>query len=217
MSDAKLLRVLRDQVAQQEEVELVGEPKGIRQTLRAMKRARPNVLLLDATSSGKTKKSSSRRDRTLLAEIHRSSPDTKIILLLDTLTEHSIAWAMEQGARGYISAAAFPEGCLRAIRAVSRGEVWIGRKELTSILDDLLNRLGQAETAADESAAVLSRRELEIANAVRLGLTNKEIARKMHISPTTVKTHLEHIFHKLHLSHRVQLATLTSALARNPS
>jgi DNA-binding NarL/FixJ family response regulator len=96
---------------------------------------------------------------------------------------------------------------------VSRGEVWIGRKELAFVLDDFLSRLEQAENAADHSATALSQRELEIADAVRLGLTNKEIARKMHISPTTVKTHLEHIFHKLNVSHRVQLAIKTRAPA----
>jgi len=215
MSNTTLLGILRDQVAQQQETELVGAPKGLRQTLRAVRRVRPDVLLLDATSCN-------RMDKwcrpALLAEVRRSSPDTRIILLLDALTEHSIARALEQGARGYISTAAFSDCCLRAIQAVSRGEVWVGRKELTCILDDLLGRLEQAESAADESAALLSQRELEIADAVRLGLTNKEIARKMCISPTTVKTHLEHIFHKLHLSHRVQLAILTPhRVPDNPS
>jgi DNA-binding NarL/FixJ family response regulator len=206
MPDMKLLQGLRKQIALQDEVEVVGEPRGTRQTLRSVRQLQPNVLLLDATSSSRDSK---RRDSALLAAVHRTNPNTKIILLLDACTERSIAWALEQGARGCISIAAFQEGCLRAIRAVSRGEVWIGRKELAYVLDDLLSRLARAEKGADKSAAVLSQRELEIADAVRLGLTNKEIARKMRISPTTVKTHMEHIFHKLHLSHRVQLAILT--------
>lgn len=202
MSDGRLLRILREQIAQQEDVKLVGEPEGAKQTLRAVKRTRPDVLMLDATSANGA---STWRDPALLATIHRCSPHTRIILLLDPSAEHSIAWAVEQGARGYVSADTFADGCLRAISAVSRGEVWIGRKELTSILVDLLSRLGQTESAAEESSAALSQREAEIADAVKLGLTNKEIARKMRISPMTVKTHLKHIFHKLHVSHRVQL------------
>jgi len=206
MSDTRLLGILRDQIAQQLETELVAAPRGIRQTLRAVRYFRPDVLLLDAKSCMDKWCGTAQ-----LAEVHRCSPDTKMILLLDTLTEHSIAWALEQGARGYISTAVFPDVCLRAIRAVSRGEVWIGRKELTCILDELLSRLEHAEKAAQESSGLLSQRELEIADAVRLGLTNKEIARKMGISPTTVKTHLEHIFQKLHLSHRVQLAGILTS------
>jgi len=206
MPDIKLLQDLREQIAQQDEVELVGEPKGTRQTLRSVKQSHPNVLLLDTTSS---RRGGARRDSALLAAVHRSSPDTKIILLVDACTERSIARALEQGARGCISTDATPDGCMSAIRAVSRGEVWIGRKALASVLDELLRRVEQAESASEKSAAVLSERELEIADAVRLGLTNKEIARKMRISPTTVKTHLVRIFHKLHVSHRVQLAILT--------
>lgn len=108
---------------------------------------------------------------------------------------------------------ALPQDCLQAIRAVSQGEVWIGRRELAAVLDDLLSQRERTDDAAAESAALLSQRELEIADAVRLGLTNKEIAHKLRISPTTVKTHLEHIFHKLHVSHRVQLAILTPSSA----
>lgn len=210
MPDTKLLQGLREQIARQDEVELVGEPRGTLQTLRSVRHVHPDVLLLDATSSSTDGR---RHCSALLAAIHRADPNTKIILLADTCTGYSIARAMEHGARGCISTSAFADGCLRAVSAVSRGEIWIGRKELASILDDILGRLDRAESTADDSAIALSQRELEIADAVRLGLTNKEIARKMRISPTTVKTHLEHIFHKLHVTHRVQLAILTRAPA----
>ena len=65
----------------------------------------------------------------------------------------------------------------------------------------------------DESEA-LTKREAQIVEGIRLGLTNKQIGRKLGISPTTVKTHLENIFHKLNVTHRVQLAILTGSPAR---
>ncbi|HEX3125193.1 MAG TPA: response regulator transcription factor, partial [Rhodanobacteraceae bacterium] len=101
---------------------------------------------------------------------------------------------------------------LRAIRAVSRGEVWVGRKEMASVLDVLLTRLERrTNQSPGKFARLLSERESQIADAVRLGLTNKEIGRRLRISPTTVKTHLENIFHKLHVTHRVQLAILAGS------
>ena len=83
------------------------------------------------------------------------------------------------------------------------------------MLDMLLTRLERRKNASGKFAEVLSERESQIADAVRLGLTNKEIGRKLRISPTTVKTHLENIFHKLNVSHRVQLAMLSGS--RKPS
>jgi DNA-binding CsgD family transcriptional regulator len=53
----------------------------------------------------------------------------------------------------------------------------------------------------------LSKREMEVAACVKIGLSNKEIARRLGIAPTTVKTHLERIFEKLKVSNRVQVAT----------
>jgi len=86
---------------------------------------------------------------------------------------------------------------------------------MASVLDVLLTRLERRKSASGKFAEALSGRESQIADAVRLGLTNKEIARKLRISPTTVKTHLENIFHKLNVSHRVQLAMLAGS--RKPS
>jgi DNA-binding NarL/FixJ family response regulator len=127
------------------------------------------------------------------------------------------ARALQRGARGYISRNAPIAELLHAIRAVSRGEVWIGRKEMASVLDVLLTRLERRTNACGKFAERLSDRESQIADAVRLGLTNKEIGRKLRISPTTVKTHLENIFHKLNVTHRVQLAILAGSRSQRES
>lgn len=220
--DATFLEDLRGRIGRQAEIVLQGEVRDSAGTLSMVSQVRPDVLLLaNADSSGECC-----CDLALLAAAHHCSPNTKTILLTDKCTERSMAKALVQGARGCISTAAFPRDGLRAIRAVHRGEVWIGRKELASVLDDLLGRLERAEDAAvlgdrlerSEDASVqspgkLSEREVEIVDAVRRGLTNKEIARKLRISPTTVKTHLQNIFHKLHVKHRVQLANLTRSPA----
>jgi len=57
----------------------------------------------------------------------------------------------------------------------------------------------------------LSKRELEVAIAVAAGLTNKEIAKRLGVSPTTVKTHLERIFEKMQVSKRLLVAQKLSA------
>lgn len=210
VNDAKFLSDLRDQIAQQEQIELRAEAHDSLQTLNRVGRIHPDVLLLDATFSAGGLACC---DSPLLAAVHHDSPATKIILLADACTEHAVAHVLQKGARGILSMRASPQDCLRAIRAVSEGEIWIGRKQLASILGDILTQLEGADYVSVKSADVLSERELEIADAVRLGMTNKEIARKLRISNTTVKTHLENIFHKLHVTRRVQLAILTRSPA----
>jgi DNA-binding NarL/FixJ family response regulator len=88
---------------------------------------------------------------------------------------------------------------------------------MASVLDVLLTRLERRTNVSGKFAERLSERESQIADAVRLGLTNKEIGRKLRISPTTVKTHLENIFHKLNVTHRVQLAILAGARSHHES
>jgi DNA-binding NarL/FixJ family response regulator len=209
VKDAKFLQDLRNKVAQQEEIDLRGEVRNGLQTLSRVGRIRPDVLLLGTTfANGRMG-----RDSTLITAVHHHSPATKIILLAGELSGTEVAHALQKGARGILSVGTTPEDCLRAIRAVHQGEIWIGRKKLASVLDGLLTQLERAAYVSVKSAEVLSERELEIADAVRLGMTNKEIARKLRISSTTVKTHLENIFHKLHVTRRVQLAILTRSPA----
>ena len=212
-ADAKLLEQLRRQIAQQQEITLSGEARDTLAMARIVRRLQPDVLLVEALFLGAAADGA---DSPVLADLHRRSPRSKIILLADHCSERLVASAFQQGARGRITSAAVALDCLRPIRAVHQGEIWVSRLELAYVLNHLLGRL-QGSDGAEKSSNLLSGREAEIANSVRLGLTNKEIARKLRISDATVKTHLEHIFHKLNVSRRIQLATLARdhiALAR---
>ena len=209
VSDATFLRELRFQIALQDEINLLGTPVDTAQMLRALDNLRPDVLVLDtALTDG-----DAFPDEAIFAAIRNTSPTTRKLLVGDYSRGGGAGAALRRGARGCIGYRAAPTECVRAIRAVSHGEVWIGRKELADVLDALLRR--SPAQASDRIAhdACLSQRETEIVEAVKLGLTNKEIGRKLRISDTTVKTHLEHIFHKLHVSRRVQVA-IASRLPR---
>lgn len=129
-----------------------------------------------------------------------------MILLADECDKRAVAEALQHGVRGCMSPRAPPADWVHAVLAVHRGEMWMARRALASVLDDLLTRLERNEHASAEWQGVLSGRESQVANAVRQGLTNKEIARLLHISDATVKTHIENIFHKLNVTRRVQLA-----------
>lgn len=210
VSDASFGEELRSQLAQQNDIELIGEAHDGDGVIRAVRDLQPDVLLLDGgISSG----GSHNAESPLLEAVHRISPRTKTILLSDTCTERAVTRAFLQGARGCTSAGALGEDIVRAIQAVNAGELWISRKALAAVIDDLLSRLQRTDYVSSKWSNLLSDREQEVADGVRLGLTNKEIARKLGISDTTVKTHLENIFQKLNVSRRVQLAILAREVA----
>jgi len=205
--DERFLRDLRWEVASQDDMHLLAELRDTANMLRIVENLHPDVLLLHEPLAGV----SSRAD-SILSDIHRACPATRTLLVSDNGSDRCGERALQYGVRGCIRSNASAGEWLRAIRAVSRGEVWIGRKEISAVLDVLLTQLERANEVSDRKfAELLSARELQIVGAVRLGLTNKEIARKLRISPTTVKTHLENIFHKLKVTHRVQLAMLAGA------
>jgi DNA-binding NarL/FixJ family response regulator len=99
---------------------------------------------------------------------------------------------------------------LKAAHAVCHGEIWVPRHLITQLIGELA-RAGSADTlklsrAGARSVAVLTPRELQVAQMVHLGGNNKIIARELDISERTVKAHLSAIFRKLDIENRLHLA-----------
>jgi DNA-binding NarL/FixJ family response regulator len=139
-----------------------------------------------------------------LCGIHRASPKTEILLAVGTLTDRTVDCALFKGARGFVSRDSPRDEYVRALRAVQRGEIWLGRERLARAMTSLIDRLDVASHAAGSPDA-LSPRESEIVRLIARGWTNKEIARQLGTSDKTVKAHLSHIFAKLGIRRRMQL------------
>jgi two-component system nitrate/nitrite response regulator NarL len=111
------------------------------------------------------------------------------------------------GVKGLILKSSEPNQWVKAIQVVEAGEVWMNRSMLVDALDLLLHKANNGNQLPESTPEVLTRRELEIVQWVGQGMTNKEIARKLTISDTTVKTHLHRIFSKLNIKRRLLLPT----------
>lgn len=95
-----------------------------------------------------------------------------------------------------------------------RSAVFRGREQSLSEAARWIRTLGDADAApteSDRTVLALTKRQQEIAELVALGLTNKEIARRLHISFRTVETHIEHVFQKLGVVSRSQIAAWIAA------
>jgi len=179
-------------------MQCVGSADTVDELLRDVAAMVPDILLLDAQLPGGD-------GAPILARVRAQSPPTKILLFLDLLDQRQIIDAIDHGAEGCVLKASAPEHWLHAMRVVLGGGVWIGRRLL---FDALLHRLHGESLRPNPLAAKLAkltRREREIVSGVQRGLSNKQIARRLDICPTTVKTHLQHIFGKLGISGRAQL------------
>jgi DNA-binding NarL/FixJ family response regulator len=124
------------------------------------------------------------------------------VLLTRGGDEDHEARAIRLGARGCVSKASDPLVLERALRAVATGELWIGHQAATRIISGLLSR----ESPDEETAARLTRRELDVLALVAEGYQNKEIASRLCVSDHTVKTHLVSVYKKLKVAGRFAAA-----------
>lgn len=164
-----------------------------------LQQAQPDVLLLDPspTPAG-----------AILARIHASFGSVRVLMIVSNCGHVELAELIMRGARGCIEKGVSPALWRKAIQTVHDGDLWMNRSALLEILE-LLVSAAAAPKAVSPPAMLpdgrLTEREWEVARLVACGMTNKEVARLMTISDTTVKTHLKHIFNKLHVTRRAQI------------
>jgi two-component system NarL family response regulator len=137
-----------------------------------------------------------------IIEIKEAAPEIGIIILTTYDTDDYIFRGIEAGARGYLLKDTPPEEVPKAIRAVYRGESLIQSR----VAGRLLDRLSQLSRAAPPEGP-LSVREVEVLQEMATGAANKEIASRLNIGQSTVKTHIVRIFDKLGVSGRTEAVT----------
>jgi DNA-binding NarL/FixJ family response regulator len=139
----------------------------------------------------------------LLGQLAVATAPPRILLCADKLATPEVLAAVQQGVRGCVPSDALAASWHKAILAVDAGETWIPRWLMGKALADLVQRRPAALPALHLEK--LTERQCEIVGWVGQGLSNKEIGRRLGISPTTVKTHLQNIFERIGVRGRQQL------------
>ena len=141
-------------------------------------------------------------------EIRDSHPDTKVIMMLDSLERPTVVEAFRAGARGILSREEPFEVLYRCIRAVHLGQVWANSREMQFALEALAEAASAPPTSAKglRGPHSLTKREEGVVWLVAQGLTNREISRKLNLSENTVRNYLFRIFNKVGTSTRLELA-----------
>jgi DNA-binding NarL/FixJ family response regulator len=148
-----------------------------------------------------------------LPKIRAKSRGTKPLFLPDFFEAELMMRALQQGVHGCVLETALPTELVKAIRTIHAGELWVPRRLLTRVVEDLRHRVDELQASSAALGEALTPREHEVVLWAVRGMTNKEIGAQLCISAKTVKTHLERVYRKLNLKRRGQLLALSPYLA----
>ena len=143
----------------------------------------------------------------IITKMKAVSPQARVLVIGPSCESAEQVALLKHGARGYFDSTTSINNLKEAIHCILHGEVWIERYVISGLIDELGQ---QPEVSENQRQAVssLSPKELEVAELVSHGATNKMIAQNMAITERTVKAHLTAIFHKMDLTDRLSLAIL---------
>jgi DNA-binding NarL/FixJ family response regulator len=197
--DQTLVRAgLRMILEAEAELTVVGEAENGREAVRLAQELRPDVCLFDLRMPVMDGLEATRK----LAGPEVAQPMAVVVITTFDLDEY-VYGALKAGARGFLLKDAEPELLLQALRAAAQGDALIA----PSVTARLIARFAQlAPGPAKQPLEPLTEREEEVLLTVARGRTNQEIARELHISLSTVKTHLAALMGKLAVRNRVELA-----------
>ncbi|MDY7103857.1 MAG: response regulator transcription factor [Actinomycetota bacterium] len=182
----------------QEGIEVVGQAPDGHRAVELAQHLRPDVCLFDIRMPGLDGIEATR----LLAGPDVADPIAVVVITTFDLDEYVYA-ALRAGARGFLLKEAGPELLARAVHAAADGEALIAPNVTARLLDAFADA---APTSPAQPIDALTDREEEVLAAVARGRTNNEIAEELHVSLSTVKSHVASLLMKLGARNRVEIA-----------
>jgi DNA-binding NarL/FixJ family response regulator len=184
-TSALMAEGIREALAEEDGIEIVGEAHAAADVLPLAKRTDPDVVLLGAQMP---------RGLACLDELRADDVDVSVVVLGETDEPERVWSAFRRGASGYFLKSVDPTDLPAALRLSVERSVYVAPTPASG------------EEGAPASTAGLTSRELSILKAVAGGLSNQAIARELWVTEQTVKFHLTNIYRKLEVTNRTQAA-----------
>jgi DNA-binding NarL/FixJ family response regulator len=197
VDDDKLMRAgLRAVLSSDDEIAVVGEAGDGRAAIDSARRLAPDVVLMDVRMP-------SMDGITATREVLRVAPDVRVVIVTTFEEDDYVFGALSAGASGFLLKRTGPEELIAAIHTVAEGEALLSPSVTRRVIERMAHEptLGQPDDGRLEE---LTGRERDVLELIAAGLTNAEIAERLGIEESTVKTHVKRILMKLALRDRVQ-------------
>ncbi|MFC8590986.1 response regulator [Streptomyces atroolivaceus] len=189
----------------QDDMTVVGEAANGTEAVNMVARHHPDVALMDIRMPGLDGIEATRR-------IITSGARTRVLIVTTFDLDEYAYDGLRAGASGFLVKDAMPEELLSGIRAVASGDAVVAPSLTRRLLDAYVHHLppapGAGTVSADPRIASLTEREREILTVIGQGWTNTEIATRLHLAESTVKTHVTRILAKTGSRDRVQAVIL---------
>jgi DNA-binding NarL/FixJ family response regulator len=180
-------------VQSQPNMAVAGEAADGQEAIDLVRREHPDVILMDIRMP--------RMDG--IEATRQIARTTRVVILTTYELDEYVFDALAAGASGFLLKAAPPEQLIHAIEVVADGNALLDASVTRRLIEEFVKR-PQPALKRPKEIATLTERELEVLKELARGFTNAEIAGRLHVSETTVKTHVAHVLDKLGLRDRVQ-------------
>ncbi|MBV6695782.1 response regulator transcription factor [Kitasatospora aureofaciens] len=197
--DQALVRTGFRLILESEGIEVVAEAEDGEQAIAAVRRTRPDVVLMDIRMPGLDGLEATRR---ILSDTVDDPP--RVIMLTTFDLDQYVYAAMAAGASGFLLKDVTPEHLAAAVRLVRSGDALLA-PAITRRLVERFARPDASAAALHRELGALTPRELEVMGLLARGLSNAELAARLQLSEATVKTHVARILGKLGLRDRAQV------------
>lgn len=172
------------------DLRVVGSSESASAAIEPLQRLSPDLVLLDIDLGHED-------GLEWLPRVAAAAPRARVLILTALREPARDEEALRAGARGLVLKSAPPETLLQAIRGVAAGALWFDTTALA--------QAPGASTSSGGKGSSLTAREREIVSLIAEGLRNDDIARRLGITPKTVKNHLTALFEKVGVSSRLEL------------
>jgi DNA-binding NarL/FixJ family response regulator len=199
VDDNELLRAgLATVLSSDETVTVVGEAADGVAALDVVRRVHPDVVLMDVEMPGGDGITATRW-------LRERCPDVRVLILTMFDLDEYVLEGLRAGAAGFLLKTTPPRELVAAVKECAAGETTLGPSVLERLVDSYVRR---PEPVVVPGLDELTGRELEVLRAMADGLSNAEIAQRLYLAETTVKTHVARILTKLGVRDRVQAVVL---------
>ena len=196
---------LKSVIGRDAQFEVVGEAGSGREGLRIAKKLKPDLVLVDISLPDQSGIQLTREIRGLL-------PETRVLIVSMHSKIDYIAEAFQAGATGYVVKESASKGLLKGLEAISKGDYFLDSSVSQQVVKKLMESTIRDAKITDAAYGTLTPREQEVMRLLAGGVSTKEVAERLFISPKTVENHRTNIMNKLDLHSTIELIRYAARL-----